>query len=233
MSSRTGSEKGRRSHQSKAGHLKHSGQSNRTQEQAKNRRHPNRASQSQKPRVTPENRKVIIFNKPYDTLSQFTDGDGRKTLADYIPVKDVYAAGRLDRDSEGLMVLTNDGILQAKLTQPTSKSPKTYWVQVDGAPQEADLDKLRKGVELKDGMTLPASVEIMAAPEIWDRTPPVRFRANIPTTWLAITIIEGRNRQVRRMTAHIGFPTLRLVRYSMGSIELGDLQPGEWRKIKV
>lgn len=233
MSSRTGSEKGRRSHQSKAGHLKHSGQSNRTQEQAKNRLRPNRASQSQKPRVTPEDRKVIIFNKPYDTLSQFTDGDGRKTLADYIPVKDVYAAGRLDRDSEGLMVLTNDGILQAKLTQPTSKSPKTYWVQVDGAPQEADLDKLRKGVELKDGMTLPANVEIMAAPEIWDRTPPVRFRANIPTTWLAITIIEGRNRQVRRMTAHIGFPTLRLVRYSMGSIELGDLQPGEWREIKV
>ncbi|MGY0616398.1 pseudouridine synthase [Vibrio sp. FJH11] len=233
MSSRTGSEKGRRSHQSKAGHLKHSGQSNRTQEQAKNRRRPTRASQSQKPRITPKDRKVIIFNKPYDTLSQFTDGDGRKTLADYIPVKDVYAAGRLDRDSEGLMVLTNDGILQAKLTQPTSKSPKTYWVQVDGAPQEADLDKLRKGVELKDGMTLPANVEIMAAPAIWDRIPPVRFRANIPTTWLAITIIEGRNRQVRRMTAHIGFPTLRLVRYSMGSIKLGDLQPGEWREIEV
>lgn len=198
-----------------------------------NKRRSTRAAQSQKPRINPQDRKVVVFNKPYDTLSQFTDGDGRKTLADYIPVKDVYAAGRLDRDSEGLMVLTNDGILQAKLTQPKSKSPKTYWVQVDGAPEEADLDKLRKGVELKDGMTLPAKVEVMDAPEIWERTPAVRFRANIPTTWLAITIIEGRNRQVRRMTAHIGFPTLRLVRFSMGNIELGDLQPGEWKEIEL
>ncbi|MBR9788973.1 MAG: pseudouridine synthase [Vibrionaceae bacterium] len=233
MSSRTGYEKGRRSNQSKAGHLKRSGTSSRSHEHAKNRRRPTHAAQNKKPRIDPKDRKVIIFNKPYDTLSQFTDGDGRKTLADYIPVKDVYAAGRLDRDSEGLMVLTNDGILQAKLTQPKSKSPKTYWVQVDGAPEEADLDKLRKGVELKDGMTLPAKVEVMDAPELWDRMPPVRFRANIPTTWLAITIIEGRNRQVRRMTAHIGFPTLRLVRFSMGDIELGDLQPGEWREIEV
>ncbi|MDV6250621.1 pseudouridine synthase [Vibrio sp. EA2] len=233
MSSRTGSEKGRRNHQSKAGQLKRSGTANRAHEHTKNRRRPSRVAQNKKPPVDPKDRKVIIFNKPYDTLSQFTDGDGRKTLADYIPVKDVYAAGRLDRDSEGLMVLTNDGILQAKLTQPKSKSPKTYWVQVDGAPQPSDLDQLRKGVELKDGMTLPAKVEVMDAPEIWDRTPPVRFRANIPTTWLAITIIEGRNRQVRRMTAHIGFPTLRLVRFSMGSIELGDLQPGEWREVEV
>ncbi|MGP8308190.1 pseudouridine synthase [Vibrio sp. YIC-376] len=232
MSSRTGYEKGRRSNQSKAGHFKRSGKPNPTQEQAKRRR-PTRATQTQKPRIDLKDRKVIIFNKPYDTLSQFTDGEGRKTLADYIPVKDVYSAGRLDRDSEGLMVLTNDGILQAKLTQPTSKSPKTYWVQVDGEPKEEDLDKLRKGVELKDGMTLPAKVEVMAAPEIWERTPPVRFRANIPTTWLAITIIEGRNRQVRRMTAHIGFPTLRLVRFSMGSIELSDLQPGEWKEIEI
>ena len=196
---------------------------------SKNRKKP----ASSKPKISPEDRKVIVFNKPFDTLSQFTDGEGRKTLADFIPVKDVYAAGRLDRDSEGLMVLTNDGILQAKLTQPKSKSPKTYWVQVDGAPSESDLDKLRKGVELKDGMTLPAKVEVMAEPSVWERTPPVRFRANIPTTWLAITIIEGRNRQVRRMTANIGFPTLRLIRYSVGDIELGELQPGEWKEILI
>ncbi|MFB9214968.1 pseudouridine synthase [Vibrio sinaloensis] len=188
---------------------------------------------SSKPKVAPEDRKVIVFNKPFDTLSQFTDGEGRKTLADFIPVKDVYAAGRLDRDSEGLMVLTNDGILQARLTQPSSKSPKTYWVQVDGAPSEEDLDKLRKGVELKDGMTLPAKVEVMDEPSVWERNPPVRFRANIPTTWLSITIIEGRNRQVRRMTANIGFPTLRLVRYSMGEIKLGDLQPGAWKEVSI
>ncbi len=187
----------------------------------------------QKPKVRIEDRKIIAFNKPYDTLSQFTDGDGRKTLADYVPVRDVYAAGRLDRDSEGLMVLTNDGILQARLTQPKSKSEKTYWVQVEGAPQQSDLDKLRSGVTLKDGPTLPAKVEIMDEPQLWPRNPPVRFRAAIPTTWLTITIIEGRNRQVRRMTAHIGFPTLRLIRYSMGDIELGGLQPGEWKEIKL
>ena len=232
MSSRTGYEKGHRSNQSRAGHFKHTAKP-KSQVQNKNRRRPIRNTQNQKTRIDPKDRKVIIFNKPYDTLSQFTDGEGRKTLADFIPVKDVCAAGRLDRDSEGLMVLTNDGILQAKLTQPKSKSPKTYWVQVDGAPQEEDLEKLRKGVELKDGMTLPAKVEIMEAPDIWQRTPPVRFRANIPTTWLSITIIEGRNRQVRRMTAHIGFPTLRLVRYSMGDIKLGTLQPGEWREIAL
>lgn len=187
----------------------------------------------QKPKVSPEDRKVIVFNKPYDTLSQFTDGEGRKTLADFVAVKDVYAAGRLDRDSEGLMVLTNDGILQAKLTQPESKSPKTYWVQVEGEPSESDLEKLRHGVTLKDGPTLPAKVVVMDEPQLWERNPPVRFRAAIPTTWLAITIVEGRNRQVRRMTAHIGFPTLRLVRYSMGIIELGDLQPGEWKEIRL
>ncbi|MCL9782397.1 pseudouridine synthase [Vibrio sp. S4M6] len=183
--------------------------------------------------VNDATRKVLIFNKPFDTLSQFTDGQGRKTLADFISVKDVYAAGRLDRDSEGLLVLTNDGKLQARLTQPSSKSPKTYWVQVEGAPTEQDLDKLRQGVELKDGMTLPAKVTQMSEPELWDRHPPVRFRANIPTSWLSITITEGRNRQVRRMTANIGFPTLRLVRYSVGEIKLQGLQPGEWKEIKL
>ncbi|MCW8346482.1 pseudouridine synthase [Vibrio sp. ZSDZ65] len=187
-----------------------------------------RKTEDVKPKVSIAERKVIIFNKPFDTLSQFTDGDGRKTLADFIPIKDVYAAGRLDRDSEGLLILTNDGILQARLTQPNSKSEKTYWVQVDGAPSEDDIQKLRDGVTLKDGPTLPAKVTRMDAPDVWERNPPVRFRANIPTTWLSITLIEGRNRQVRRMTANIGFPTLRLIRASMGQFTLSNLQPGEW-----
>jgi len=225
MSSQLKCTKSKQFNKSSSSHFKHALPVSSSKNRAKSRR--------TKPTISPEKRKVIVFNKPYDTLSQFTDGEGRKTLADYIPIKDIYAAGRLDRDSEGLMILTNDGILQAKLTQPSSKSPKTYWVQIEGAPKESDIDKLRKGVELKDGLTLPAIIEVMDEPNIWPRNPPVRFRAAIPTTWLSITIYEGRNRQVRRMTANIGHPTLRLIRYSMANQNLQDLKPGEFRVIDM
>lgn len=166
-------------------------------------------------------------------LCQFTDRDGgRRTLADFVPVPDVYAAGRLDRDSEGLLVLTDDGGLVAKLSQPRHKMPKVYWVQVEGVPTPQALESLRRGVQLKDGLTLPAGAEMMAEPPgLWPRDPPVRYRAAIPTSWIALTLREGRNRQVRRMTAAVGFPTLRLIRWSVGEWTLEGLAPGCWRKV--
>lgn len=175
--------------------------------------------------------RLILFNKPYDVLTQFTDEAGRSTLKDYIPIEGVYAAGRLDRNSEGLLVLTNDGALQARIAEPKYGMLKTYWAQVEGVPKEAQLEALREGVLLKDGKTLPAQVEVIAEPDIWPRQPPIRYRANIPTTWLALTISEGKNRQVRRMTAAVGLPTLRLVRVQIGPWSLDDLPLGHWKEV--
>ena len=174
--------------------------------------------------------RLILFNKPYLVLCQFTDPDGRPTLADYIDVPEVYAAGRLDNDSEGLLALTDDGRLQQQIADPQHKLPKTYWAQVEGIPDAAALERLRRGVQLKDGMTRPAEAALLDEPPgLWPRTPPIRERKSIPTAWIELTLREGRNRQVRRMTAAVGFPSLRLIRARIGPWALGDLQPGEWR----
>ncbi len=182
---------------------------------------------------------ILLFNKPYDVLCQFTDDQPpnkkrRKILADFIKQKNVYAAGRLDRDSEGLLVLTDDGKLQNKITDPKNKMPKTYWVQVEGDISNEAITQLKHGIKLKDGMTKPANAKIITQPEgLWQRNPPIRERKHIPTSWLELSISEGRNRQVRRMTAATGFPTLRLIRTSIGDWQLNGLQPGESAPITV
>lgn len=178
---------------------------------------------------------LILLNKPYGVLSQFTDkgtaDSPRATLSDYVDVPKVYPAGRLDRDSEGLLLLTDDGRLQARIAHPKFKKPKTYLVQVEGDPTEEQLARLRRGVTLKDGPTRPAQVRRLPPPDLWPRVPPVRFRKSVPDAWLEITITEGRNRQVRRMTAHVGLPCLRLVRWSIGDWSVDGLAPGEWRSL--
>jgi 23S rRNA pseudouridine2457 synthase len=176
--------------------------------------------------------KLILFNKPYGVLSQFTDrgtDTRRATLSDFIDLPGVYPAGRLDRDSEGLLLLTGDGKLQTRIADPKYKTPKTYLVQVEGDVDEESLAKLRQGVDLKDGMTRPAEVERIDEPDIWPRDPPIRVRKSVPDCWIRLTISEGRNRQVRRMTAAVGHPTLRLVRWSIGDWSLEELQPGDWQ----
>jgi 23S rRNA pseudouridine2457 synthase len=176
--------------------------------------------------------KLVFLNKPYGVLSQFTPEGKWRALAEFIPVKDVYVAGRLDADSEGLLILTDDGKLQAKIADPKHKLLKTYWAQVEGVPDEAALDKLRAGIKLADFTAQPAQVRRMAEPPgLWSRDPPIRFRAAIPTSWLEIRISEGKNRQVRRMTAAIGYPTLRLIRAAIGAATVDGLAPGQWRQI--
>ncbi|MEO0607719.1 MAG: pseudouridine synthase [Pseudomonadota bacterium] len=179
--------------------------------------------------------RIILFNKPFNVLSQFTDrgleASSRETLSDYLAIPGVYPAGRLDRDSEGLMVLTDNGKLQSRITDPKNRTPKTYWAHVEGVPDEAALAALREGIPLKDGLTAPAQARAIAPPsDLWPRTPPIRVRKTVPDAWLELTITEGRNRQVRRMTAAVGHPTLRLIRAAVGEWTLEGLASGDWRE---
>lgn len=176
---------------------------------------------------------LVLFNKPFQVLTQFTDDNNRTTLANYVSIKNVYPAGRLDYDSEGLLLLTDDGNLQHSISHPNKKMAKTYWVQVEGLVSDESIAKLESGVELKDGLTKPAKAKRIDEPAVWARTPPIRERKAIPTTWLELTIWEGKNRQVRRMTAAVGNPTLRLIRAKIGEWELSDLQPGEYRTLEA
>lgn len=176
---------------------------------------------------------LILLNKPFQVLCQFTDHSGRRTLAEHVPLKGFYPAGRLDYDSEGLLLLTNDGALQARIANPAFRLPKTYWIQVEGTVTDEAIQQLQQGVTLKDGPTRPALVQRLAPPALWERHPPVRYRASVPDSWLEITITEGRNRQVRRMAAAVGFPVLRLVRVRIGDWTLDGLLPGEYRTSQV
>ncbi len=171
---------------------------------------------------------IILFNKPFNVLCQFTDKEDRKNLSDFIDLKNIYAAGRLDYDSEGLVVLTDEGKLQNQISDPKSKLEKTYWAQVEGVPTEESLIKIRKGILLKDGITKLAKVKIINAPKVWERDPPIRKRINIATSWIELKIIEGKNRQVRRMTAAVGYPTLRLIRFAVGDWNIEGINCGEW-----
>ena len=185
-------------------------------------------------KAAPATPRLLLLNKPFDVLTQFNDDAGRATLKDFVDVPGVYPAGRLDCDSEGLLLLTNDGQLQARIADPRHKLAKTYWVQVEGTPSEAQLQQLQSGVLLNDGPTLPAQARLLEPPpDLWPRQPPVRFRQSIPTHWLELVITEGRNRQVRRMTAAVGLPTLRLVRVRIGPWSLGELLPGQWQEVAV
>jgi 23S rRNA pseudouridine2457 synthase len=175
---------------------------------------------------------LVALNKPFGVISKFSPAPGKRTLADYVPIRDVYPAGRLDTDSEGLLLLTDDGALQARIANPRHKLTKTYWAQVEGVPTEAALESLRRGVDLGDFVTQPAGARVIAEPAgLWPRDPPIRHRATIPTAWVEVTLREGKNRQVRRMTARVGLPTLRLVRAAIGDIALEGLAPGEWREV--